>query len=141
MKNLHLFLFLTSLFISCKEDKIVADFVIANVNIIDVENGTIESNKWIAIEGSKIEAIYDHEIPLASSVEIIDGTGKYLMPGLWDIHAHYSYSHNYANQLLFANGVNGVRDMWGTMDTISSIGQKSIKRNFSPRRLYIGSYY
>lgn len=44
-------------------------------------------------------------------VRAIDGTGRVLIPGLWDMHVHLSKIGEGALPLLVANGVTGVRDM------------------------------
>ena len=47
----------------------------------------------------------------STGAEIVNGRGKFLMPGLWDMHVHLSYARASALPLLVANGVTGVRDM------------------------------
>jgi len=45
---------------------------------------------------------------------VVDGTGKFLIPGLWDMHVHsLKISPQYTHPLSIANGVTGVREMWG----------------------------
>jgi imidazolonepropionase-like amidohydrolase len=90
------------------------DCLIANVNIVDVKTGKILKNKSIAIDNNRITAIYDKEIISSDSIIVIDGNGKYLIPGLWDMHAHYKWSHADLDPLLIANGITGIREMWGT---------------------------
>jgi predicted amidohydrolase len=69
------------------------DCLITNVNVVDVKTGKILKNKTIAIDSNRISAIYDNEIDGSDSTIVIDGKGKYLIPGLWDMHAHYKWSH------------------------------------------------
>jgi predicted amidohydrolase YtcJ len=45
-------------------------------------------------------------------------SGKFLIPGLWDMHAHLSYYGEAALLLLVVNGVTGVRDMGGDLSQI-----------------------
>ncbi len=97
----------------CRIDK--HDIVITNVNIVDVKTGKILKNKTIAIDNNRITAIYDKEIISSDSTIVINGKGKYLIPGLWDMHAHYKWSHVDLDPLLIANGITGVREMWGNM--------------------------
>ena len=48
---------------------------------------------------------------------IIDGSGKFIIPGLWDMHTlSNSYSEWLHHPLYIANGVTGIRDMSGTLD-------------------------
>lgn len=99
------------------QKKIVADFLIQNINVINVVNGTVQSNQSVAIKGNKIIAI---DAP-TKATQTIDGTGKYLIPGLWDMHTHYNWNYTFANGLLVGNGITGIREMWGDMTTIQHI--------------------
>ncbi|MDO9257164.1 MAG: amidohydrolase family protein [Bacteroidales bacterium] len=91
------------------------DCLITNVNIVDVNTGKILKNKTIAIDNNRITAIYDKEIAGSDSTIVIDGKGKYLIPGLWDMHAHYKWNRIDTEPLLIANGITGVREMWADM--------------------------
>jgi imidazolonepropionase-like amidohydrolase len=91
------------------------DCIITNVNIVDVKTGKILKNKTVAIDNSRITAIYDNEIVGSDSTVVINGKGKYLIPGLWDMHAHYKWNRIDTEPLLIANGITGVREMWGDM--------------------------
>lgn len=101
------------------------DCLITNVNIVDVRTGGILKNKTIAIDSNRITAIYDKEIISSDSTIVIDGDGKYLIPGLWDMHAHYKWSHVDLDPLLIANGITGIREMWGDMPSFVNIPQKT----------------
>ena len=52
-------------------------------------------------------------LSIAADDEVIDASGKYLIPGLADMHVHMSYFGASAAPLLVANGVTLVRDMGG----------------------------
>ena len=107
--------------LSISAQKITADYLIQEVNVIDVVNGTIYPNQQVAIQGDKIIAVSDIKIRTNKSVQIIDGRGKYLIPGLWDMHTHYNWNYRSSNPLLIANGITGIREMWGVPDTIQKI--------------------
>ncbi len=121
MKFLKLIILCFILFTSCQKKIITDDYLLMNVNIIDVENELVLENKHVAINADKITAIFDQEFSYSDSVIIIDCSGKFLIPGLWDMHTHYNLIYSYSSPLLVANGVTGVREMWGFMDTIVSI--------------------
>jgi imidazolonepropionase-like amidohydrolase len=109
------------------------DCLITNVNVVDVKTGNILKNKTILIDNNRITAIYDKEIISSDSTIVIDGHGKYLIPGLWDMHAHYKWSHVDLDPLLIANGITGVREMWGNMPALVDIPQKiQQEENLSP---------
>ncbi len=65
-------------------------YLLYNVNIINVHDGSMQANKAIRIEQGKIHSIGDFKAlrKKVSSVFHIDGKGKFLIPGLWDMHVH-----------------------------------------------------
>ena len=94
------------------------------MNIIDVENQITNSNQTIAIQNGKIILIEPYSDSSVIKAEtIIDGTNKYLMPSLWDMHTHYTTSNKHKGflNLFIANGVLGVRDLWGNLETRDSL--------------------
>ena len=105
-------IFIIVLFSSCSTEKF--DTIIQNVNIINVENGEILYQKDVAIHNQYIVKISDGKrLPLSDTTIVIDGTDKYLIPGLWDMHVHLNFDYEEYLQLYLANGVTGVRDMNG----------------------------
>lgn len=101
------------------------DCLITNVNVVDVNTGKILVNKTVAIDNNRISAIYDSEVSGSDSAIVVDGRGKYLIPGLWDMHAHYKWSHVDLDPLLIANGITGLREMWGDMPAFVEIPKRS----------------
>jgi Amidohydrolase family len=93
---------------------------ITHVTAIDVERGTATADLTVLIDGSRITAIGPTATtPTPSTARIIDARGRYLIPGLWDMHVHTVVPTG--RQLLglyVANGVTGVRDMGGDFATI-----------------------
>lgn len=103
---------------------IEADVIIRRVNIVDVLNGKIVPNQYVVVKGRLITGIYNYPVTPKSHGREIDGNGKFLIPGLWDMHAHYSINHSFSSLLLVANGVTGIREMWGWMDTVRMIRKR-----------------
>lgn len=96
----------------CSNEKF--DIIIQNVNIINVENGDILFQKDVAIKNQYIVKIAGgKKLPQTDSTTVIDGTDKYLIPGLWDMHVHLNIDYEEYLQLYLANGVTGVREMNG----------------------------
>lgn len=52
------------------------------------------------------------------NTQVVQGRGKFLIPGLWDMHVHLSWTTASALLVLVANGVTGVRDMGGRLGEI-----------------------
>ena len=126
MRNIITLIFLsaTLLFVSCKRNTIYGDVIVTNVNVIDVVNGITITNQTVAIENGEINAI----VPFSESDEFnseftIDGEGKYIIPSLWDMHTHYTTSSEFNgfSNLFIVNGVLGVRDLWGDLNSRDSM--------------------
>ena len=92
---------------------------IVDVSVIDVVRGHVIPHQTVTIRGERIEGIRPttRAAPDASD-SIVIGTGRFLIPGLWDMHVHRvnaagvaSLSHLFPVYL--ANGVTGIRDMFG----------------------------
>ena len=96
-------------------------FVIEGVNIIDVQSGEILENRDLVVEGEKITAISPGgSMEIAEDIEKIDGSQKYLIPGLAEMHAHIPTPRDgddtYVRETLFlylANGITTIRGMLG----------------------------
>ena len=95
------------------------DLIITNVNIVDVVNNKIIPNRYIAIQKNKIIGISNVSISKTYTAnEIIDATGKYIMPSLWDMHVHFGGDSLKAENkmllpLYIAMGIGHVRDCAG----------------------------
>lgn len=82
---------------------------------MDVETGQVHSNRTVLIAGRVITSMEDAEtadLPLGS--RIVDGSGKYLIPGLWDTHVHLTPFGEAVLPLFVAYGVTAVRDAGST---------------------------
>lgn len=89
-------------------------FIIYDINIIDVTNGNILPNKTLFIKGdsiAKITGTYPLK-GLSDTTNFINGTSKYIIPGLWDMHIHTSsesITREIVYPLFIANGITGIR--------------------------------
>ncbi len=84
--------------------------VIQNVTIIDATGAPARPGMSVRISNGQIDAI-KKSIKASKGVDIIDGTGKFLIPGLWDMHVHLNGPEVFF-PLLVANGITGVREMF-----------------------------
>ena len=87
MKNPKLLLIPLLMAFACKPAE-QGDVVIADVNVIDVIEGKIIEGQDVIIEGDKIKRILPHGQFKLQSAQLVDGKGKFLIPGLWDMHVH-----------------------------------------------------
>ena len=92
---------------------------IIHVTVIDATGAPPQPDMTVIIEGDRIGNLgKTGKLRIPRGAQIIDGNGKFLIPGLWDMHAHLSYYGEAALPLLIASGVTGVRDMGGDLEQI-----------------------
>lgn len=89
--------------------------VIHNAQLFDPVTGEVIPNSTVFILDGRITAVYNTAIELPEQAQIIDAQGKFLMPALWDMHAHIQPG-SYFNYI--AMGVTNVRDMANDPDYI-----------------------
>jgi imidazolonepropionase-like amidohydrolase len=95
------------------------------------------------IRGQKIAAVgVTGVVKVPNGATVIDARGKYLIPGLWDMHVHTTITGGRDLLPLYvANGVTGVRDMAGDWDTLT-VWRREIARGtlIGPRMIVSGPY-
>ncbi|RJL24857.1 amidohydrolase [Bailinhaonella thermotolerans] len=87
------------------------------------------AGEWIVWAGT----VRDLRAPRGARV--VDLRGKFLLPGLWDMHSHGTYQERIGLPLLIANGVTGVRDMWGTPPLFELRGRIEKGEVLGPRQV------
>jgi imidazolonepropionase-like amidohydrolase len=121
------------------------DLYIHDITIVDVNNGSLTAHRSVIVSGNRILAIVSNEElerisanPSAPGVvdtleqRWIDGRGKFLIPGLWDMHVHMVFGDWFPNAkdialpLFIANGITGVRDMGGELDVLERWRQDTV---------------
>jgi imidazolonepropionase-like amidohydrolase len=120
---------------------------IDNVTIVDVTNGRLRAHKAIVIEGSRITRIDDAN-DATRAAATLDGTGMFVIPGLWDMHVHAYFTNDTAKfhstsevmlPLFIANGVTGVRDLGSNLDaTLAARDSLAAHQLIGPRMLVSG---
>src|SRR5262245_10110393 len=90
---------------------------ITHVNVIDVVDGRISANSTVTIRGGSIVGVTPGGAPPAGT-HIVEGQNRFLIPGLWDMHAHTQMTGELWLQLDVANGITGIRDMGSDVDFI-----------------------
>jgi len=100
--------------------------VLTHVSVIDSTANAVRPDQSVVIVNGRIAAIGPSaRVKLPKDARIVDGQGKFLIPGLWDMHVHIAglnadpaWSKQVLLPLLLANGVTGVRDMGGDLDSL-----------------------
>jgi imidazolonepropionase-like amidohydrolase len=90
--------------------------VIRNVRLFDSAAATMKEGQTVRIAGDRIQSVESNaNFTPGPEIELIDGSGQTLLPGLWDMHAHIQPSYGLLN---IASGVTSVRDLANDMDML-----------------------
>jgi imidazolonepropionase-like amidohydrolase len=88
---------------------------ITSVTVVNVADGSLQRHQTVVIEGDRIAVVGDaDEVEVPAGAAVIDGSGKFLIPGLWDMHVHTGNDRNTREvvyPLYVAHGVTGIRNM------------------------------
>lgn len=126
----YTFLLLLVCLFGCKNEKPsqASTWAITNVTVIDSKQNQLDG-QTVLVNGNKIEQVGPTaEIELPKAVSTIDGTGKFLIPGLWDAHVHLTYDQDIGPsmfKLFMVNGVTSIRDTGGQMDLMQPYREAS----------------
>jgi imidazolonepropionase-like amidohydrolase len=121
---------------------------ITHVTVIDATGAAPRSDTTVLIENDRISLIAaSGKLSLAPNARVIDATGKFLIPGLADMHVHLTGagepdgSHQFMLPLLLANGITTVRDMGGYLESLEPL-RKEIRegKRVGPEILFAGPY-
>jgi len=103
-----------------------SQLAITHVTVIDATGRAPQADQTVLIDGGRITAVGSTStIKVPKTARTIDASGKFLVPGFWDMHVHLaginadpSWSKQVLLPLLLANGITGVRDMGGDLDAL-----------------------
>lgn len=105
---------------------IIHDLIIDDVTVIDATGAPAKPHQTVIIRDGKIEDIQSSDMGGARKLAgtHVDGSGKFLIPGLWDMHVHMVFGDWFPRgkevtlPLFVANGITGVRDMGGELEVL-----------------------
>jgi imidazolonepropionase-like amidohydrolase len=96
-----------------------------HVNAIDATGSPVQPDMTVIVEGKRILRVgKSKDVAVPKGAKLVDGRGKYLIPGLWDMHVHEIFGawlpedEKVIPLLFVANGVTGVRDMGGDLEAL-----------------------
>ncbi len=98
--------------------------VLRNVTVIDTTGGPARPAMTVVVEGDRITRVEGGSFAAPEGAHVVDGSGKFLIPGLWDMHVHTFFGDwvpggkEVTLPLFLANGVTGARDMGSDLDPI-----------------------
>jgi len=121
---------------------------LTNVNVVDTRHGEIHRNVTVVIRHGRIEGIAKVGlIGQTHHIQVINAAGKYLIPGLWDMHVHSAggpakpWDDKVIFPLYIANGVTGIRDMGGDIKLVAQRRENIQKGELlGPHIFYAGPF-
>jgi len=137
-----------SLLCSCSKNHVPAPLAITHVTLIDATGAAPKPDVTVVVVDQKIQAITSSataQVP--GDAQIIDGTGKFVIPGLADFHLHLTGageptgSRDFFLPLLLANGITSVRDMGGYLEALRPLREEILSgKRIGPQIFYAGPY-
>src|SRR5271170_2175726 len=98
---------------------------ITHVTVIDTTGVPSKSDMTVIVKDQRIVELGKSDaVHAPAGARIVDGSGGYLIPGLWDMHVHEVFgdwlprNEKVVPPLFVANGITGVRDMGGDLDVL-----------------------
>jgi imidazolonepropionase-like amidohydrolase len=109
-----------------------ADLVIRDARLFDPRDLSVTPATSVLMRGDRIVRVAaDADVKPSPNAEIIDARGRFLMPGLWDNHQHFS---EVDGALDLANGVTSARDMANDTDSfLQRVARFDDGRELGPR--------
>jgi imidazolonepropionase-like amidohydrolase len=121
-----------------------APLVFDRVTVVDVDQGKLVSDQRVVVAGNRIQAVGPaDQVRVPQGAQVVDAQGKYLIPGLWDMHTHSQHLAHLFYPIFLANGVTGIRDAWSSvpLDTLHQWRREILAgtRVGPPRQLLVGA--
>jgi imidazolonepropionase-like amidohydrolase len=121
---------------------------IAHLTVIDVTGGPVQPDSTVLVSGTQIAAVGpSSSIAIPRGAKIVDGSSKFLIPGLADMHLHLTGSgepdgsREFFLPLLIANGITTVRDMGGKVEYLKKLrGEIASGSRLGPQIFFTGPY-
>jgi len=89
------------------------ELAVTDVTVVDTRTGALAPHRTVLIREGRIASV-GNEAPPADAT-VVRGRGKFLIPGLWDMVTHLSWTRASAIPVLVANGITSVRDEGGDL--------------------------
>jgi hypothetical protein len=113
------------------------DLVIRNARLFDPRDLSVTPGSSVLISGERIVRVGpDADVKQPADAEVVEAQGRFLMPGLWDNHQHFSDD---TGALDLANGVTSARDLANDTDSfLERIARFDSGSELGPRVLKAG---
>jgi imidazolonepropionase-like amidohydrolase len=100
-----------------------ADLIIENVHVIDAAHA-LRVDQRVAVRGERILSVTPMAEPAPAAGRRYDAGGRYLIPGLWDMHVHFLYDESLTEpmpSLFLRHGITSVRDTGGDLERLAAL--------------------
>ena len=111
MRLAHTFLITMLVMLAAISDLGGQTTAITDVTVINPRTQAVLPHRTVVVEGGRIRSIQSSTVEPPRGAQLINGTHRFVMPGLWDAHVHLTKAGVLSLPLFVANGVTGVRDM------------------------------
>ena len=141
MKNLVRILCLLPLACAHAQSPVLA---IRGVTVVDVRDGSLYPEHTVLVAGNRIAAVGRvHEVAVPDDAKVLEASGRYVIPGLWDMHVHSVANvaldrslrsvaaQDWHFPLFLAHGVTGVRNMNDGTGDVTLALTKSVRRRLA----------
>lgn len=120
-----------------------APIAFTHVSVIDGTSTEPRADQTVVVRGNRITAVAPSaSIAIPAGARVVNGRGKYLVPGFWDMHVHTDVPAGRSMLALFiANGVTGVRDMGGDFATLKGWREEITRGTLVGPRLIVSGPY
>jgi len=98
-------------------------FAIERVTVIDAVHG-VRADQRVVVKGDAIVAVAPMTDPAPAVAQTLDGAGRFLIPGLWDMHVHFLYDESLTEAmpgLFLEHGITSVRDTGGNIERLAAL--------------------
>ena len=141
---MHLLSFSSTLILLAGIAASAQTLTITHATVIDVTNGQLHPESTVILDGDRIRSVSTSQSAPASG-KVVDAHGRYLIPGLWDMHTHVFFDRtandgeDYILPMFVAFGITGIRDMGSALDPVLASRAAIAKhQQLGPRMIVAG---
>ncbi|HYO11840.1 MAG TPA: amidohydrolase family protein [Thermoanaerobaculia bacterium] len=111
--------------------------LVRDVTLIDGTGAPPRQHASVLVRSGIIQEIGDAaSLQVPRGAQVVEGRGRFLIPGLWDAHVHLSYGDETLLGVLVANGVTSVRDMGGDLEILDTLRARIDKGELVGPRIF-----
>ena len=115
-------------------------YAITNASVININTGRKRVRDILVRDGRVVAISLPAVRNFPEQTQVIEASGKFIIPGLWDAHAHIAMFPEDATQigkLYIANGITNIRDMGGPLEKLLELKHDSEKPSVVAPRMWI----